>query len=69
MTEVIKPRKRYGRSVEASKLRTERGYRITTHVWRDVYKHLEKHCDEKGLTISGGAHDILRRFFNLNPLI
>ena len=30
---------------------------------------LEKHCDDNNLTLSGGAHDIIRRFFNLNPLI
>lgn len=69
MTESIRPRKRYGRSVESSRLRTARGYRITTHLWPDVYQLLEQHCDGQGLTISGGAHDILRRYFHLNPLI
>lgn len=61
-------RKRYGRSPEASRLRTARGYRITTHLWPDVFALLEKHCSDKGLTISGGTHDILRRHFNLEPL-
>lgn len=76
MTENVVPmatsarqRKRYGRSPEAARLRTARGFRITTHLWRDAYTLLEKHCDDNGLTISGGAHDILRRYFNLNPLI
>lgn len=71
MTEATRPnqRKRYGRSPEAARLRTARGYRITSHLWPDAYRLLEKHCEEKGLTISGGAHDILRRYFNLHPLI
>lgn len=69
MTEGAKPRKRYGRSPEASRLRTARGYRITVHLWPDVFRELEKHCDEQGLTFSGGAHDLLRRYFNLKPLI
>lgn len=69
MTEVARPRKRYGRTPAASRLRTARGYRITSHLWPDVFKLLEKHCDDQGLTISGGTHDLLRRYFNLNPLI
>lgn len=69
LTDVTRPRKRYGRSPEASRLRTARGYRITTHLWPDVFRELEKHCEEHSITLSGGAHDILRRYFNLKPLI
>lgn len=70
MTEVEKQsRKRYGRSPEASRLRTARGFRITTHLWPDAMTLLEKHCSDHNLTISGGTHDIIRRYFNLNSLI
>lgn len=70
MTETTRPnqRKRYGRSAEAARMRTARGYRITTHLWPDVFKLLEQDSEAKGLTISGNTHDILRRHFNLTPL-
>ena len=70
MTEATRPsqRKRYGRSPEAARLRTARGFRITTHLWPDAMTLLEKHCSDHNLTISGGTHDIIRRFFDLEPL-
>lgn len=71
MTKTTSPKqpKRYGRSPEARRLRTARGFRITAHLWPDAMTQLEKHCHDHNLTISGGTHDILRRFFDLNPLI
>ncbi|MCP9819836.1 hypothetical protein KBZ18_10060 [Synechococcus sp. Cruz-9H2] len=51
-----KPR-RYGRRTHAHK--------VGVHLWPDVFQRLEKHAEQQQLTLSGAAHDCLRRFFKL----
>lgn len=66
-------RKRLGRSPDAHQLRQSLfngagSKRIGTHVWPDVYELLAKDAAAHGLTVSGMAHQVFRRYYNLPPI-